>query len=154
MKDHIRDYSTEAFRFYAMNGKSSMAFKEKIYNEALESIKKREEAVKTGISRPTEQALIKAEQAVAERVSEIMDMEAVEMVLTEFRVKHKIEVIKSVELVYFTDADKELQMGDIKNRVIRASMEIPASERSVYMWLKKARDLFAYQRGLRIKKIS
>lgn len=153
MKDHIRDYATEAFRFYAKNGKSAEKFKQKIYIEALEEIKKRETSVKDGISKPTEKAIIAAEEAVSERISEILDMEAVDKVLAEFDVRRKV-INKAIEIVYFTDPDKELQSGDIKNRVVKASVEIHADERSIYRWLKKARELFAYQRGLRIKKTS
>lgn len=153
MKDHIRDYATEAFRFYARNGKSAEKYKQKIYFETLENIKKKEQGIKSGISKPTEQALIKAEEALIERMSEILDMEAVDKVLAEFEVKHK-DINKAIDIVYFIDPEGELELGDIKNRVLKASIEIPASERSIYLWLKKARELFAYQRGLRIKKIS
>ncbi|MCH5138920.1 hypothetical protein JMF89_17280 [Clostridiaceae bacterium UIB06] len=154
MKDHIRDYATDAFRFYAMNGKSAEKYKQKIYIETLESIKKKEETfIKSGISKPTEQAIIKADEAVVERMSEILDMEAVDKVLAEFDVRRKV-INRAIEIVYFTDADKELEAGDIKSRVTKASIEIHADERSVYRWLKQARELFAYQRGLRIKKTS
>lgn len=154
MKDHIRDYATEAFRFYALNGKSAEKYKQKIYIETLESIKKKEQGIKSGISKPTEQAIIKAEEALVERMSEILDMEAVDKVLAEFEARHKKYINKAIEIVYFTDPDEELEFGDIKNRVAKASVEIPASERSVYTWLKQARELFAFQRKLRIKKTS
>lgn len=153
MKDHIRDYATEAFRFYAKSGRSAEKYKQKIYIETLESIKKKEKIIKSGISKPTEQALIKAEEALVERMSEILDMEAVDKCLAEFDVKCKA-INKVIEIVYFTNADKELKAGDIKDRVTKASMEIHADERTIYRWLKKARELFAYQRGLRIKKTS
>lgn len=152
MKDYLRDYATAAFRFYAKNGMSAEKFKQKIYIEALDEIKKRETTVEDGISKPTEKALIAAEKAVNERISEILDMEAVDKVLAELEARHKKYIIKSIEVVYFKDTDKELKSGDIKNRVIKASNEIPASERSIYTWLKQARELFSYQRGLRINK--
>lgn len=154
MKDHIRDYATDAFKFYALNGKSAEKYKQKIYIEALESLKRKEENfIKSGISKPTEQAIIKADEAVVERMSEILDMEAVDKVLAEFEVRNKT-INKAIEIIYFTDAEKDLGLGDIKNRVIKASIELHADERSIYRWLKKARELFAYQRGLRIKKTS
>lgn len=152
MKDYLRDYATAAFRFYAKNGMSAEKFKQKIYFETLDEIKRKETYVKNGISKPTEEALIKAEKAVNERMSEILDMEAVDKVLAELEARHKIEVLKAIEVVYFKDSDKELELGDIKSRVVMASMSIPASERSVYSWLKQARELFSYQRGLRISK--
>lgn len=152
MKDYLRDYATAAFRFYAKNGMSAEKFKQKIYFETLDEMKKKETYVKSGISKPTEEALIKAEKAVNERISEILDMEAVDKVLAELEARHKVEVLKAIEIVYFKDSDKELELGDIKNRVVIASIDIPASERSVYSWLKQARELFSYQRGLRISK--
>jgi hypothetical protein len=92
---------------------------------------KQEQNIKSGISKPTEQAIIKAEEALVERMSEILDMEAVDKVLAEFDVRHKV-INKAIEIVYFTDADKELELGDIKNRVAKASIEIYADERSIY----------------------
>lgn len=154
MKDYLRDYATAAFRFYAQNGMSAEKYKQKLYIEALDEIKKKETQVKDGISKPTEHALIAAEKAVNERISEINDMEAVDKVLAELEARHKKYIIKAIEVVYFADVDKDLETGDIKNRVTRASIEIPASERSIYGWLKQARALFSYQRGLRIKKTS
>lgn len=153
MKDHIRDYATDAFRFYAENGKSAEKFKQKIYIEALDEIKKRETQVKDGISKPTEQALLAAEKAVNERISEILDMEAVDKVLAELEARHKNHIIKAIEIVYFKDANKQFTTGDIQDRVQVAAIEIPAGERSIYRWLKQARELFAYKRGLRIDKV-
>lgn len=153
MKDYLRDYATAAFRFYAKNGMSAEKFKRKIYIEALENIKKKESKAKNGISKPTEGALIAAEMSVNERISEVLDMEAVDKVLAELEARKKSYIIKAIEIVYFKDPDIELELGDIKNRVIKASHEIPASERSIYSWLKQARELFAYQRGLRIKSL-
>ncbi|AKN32397.1 hypothetical protein Ccar_16625 [Clostridium carboxidivorans P7] len=153
MKDYLRDYATAAFRFYAQNGMSAEKYKQKLYIEALDEIKKKETQVKDGISKPTEQALIAAEKAVNERISEINDMEAVDKVLAELEARHKKHIIKAIEIVYFKDADKEFTIGDIQDRVHVASTKIPAGERSIYRWLKQARELFSYQRGLRIYKV-
>jgi hypothetical protein len=151
LKDYLRDYATAAFRFYAKNGMSAEKFKQKIYIEAIEKIEQKEVSVKCGISKPTEEALIKAEKAVNERISEIQDMEAVDKVLAELEARRKKYIIKAIEIVYFKECDRELEIGDIKNRVIKASNEIPVSERNVYRWLKQARELFSYHRGLRLK---
>lgn len=151
MKDYLRDYATAAFRFYAKNGRSAEKYKEKIYNEALEEIKKREAKVKDGISKPTEAALMAAEAAVNEKIAEIMDMEAVEKVLADntYNFKHRY-IVRSIEMVYFKDCDKEITKGDIQHRITAVAQELYASERSVYYWLREARELFAYHRGLRI----
>lgn len=152
MKDYLRDYATAAFRFYAKNGKSAEKFKQRIYIEALDKIRKKEIRVRDGISKPTENALIKAEMAVNERISEILDMEAVDKTLAELEGRgRKRHIINALEIVYFKECQNELEVGDIKNRVIKASNEMFVSERNMYRWLKQARDLFSYHRGLRIK---
>lgn len=149
MKDYIRDYATAAFRFYAKSGMSAEKFKQKIYIEALEEHKKNEGG-SSGISKPTEAAIIVAEKAVNERIAEISDMEAVDKVIAQLEVKHRYDIIKAIQQVYFKDSDIELNIGDIQNRVHAAAINIPASERSIYRWLRQARELFSYERGLRI----
>lgn len=150
MKDYLRDYATAAFRFYAKNGKSADKYREEIYNQALEEIRKKETNVKDGISKPIEAAIMAAEKAVDEKIAEIKDMEAVEMVLAELKGTRRIFIVQAIEVVYFKDCNKDLSIGDIQDRVKAAAIELPASERSVYYWLKQARELFSYQRGLRI----
>lgn len=147
MKDYLRDYSTAAFRFYAANGRSADKFKQKIYLEALVEYKKGEGS--SGIAKPTEAAIMAAERAVNEKIAEINDMEAVDKVIAELEVKYRHDILKAIELVYFKDADKEFNIGDIQDRVHNAAISIPAGERSVYRWLRQARQLFAIERGLR-----
>lgn len=148
MKDYLRDYCTEAFRFYACNGMNADKYKQKIYDEALEQQKRLEG--KSGIGSPTEAAIIRAEAAVDEKLAEIKDMEAVEMTLAELHARAMPYIVQAIKIVYFQDAGKELEPGDISLRVHAAELYIPASERSVYYYLKKARILFAEHRGLRI----
>ena len=86
-KDHIRDYATEAFRFYAANGMNTEQFKDKIRQEALEEKRQREE--RSGNScggSPTEHELLYQEEKLQERISEILDVEAVEKTLEEYKV--------------------------------------------------------------------
>lgn len=160
MKNHIRDYATAAFIFYAANGRSAEGYKEMIYKKALEKQSKIEKC--SGVSKPTEAAIMRAEAAVNEKLAEIKDMEAVEKTLAELRacssfyenpsrlMKHeRTNIVMAIEIVYFTDAEKELQKGDIHNRVHKAVLEIPASEKTVYRWLGKARKIFAEKRELR-----
>ena len=89
MKDYLRDYATAAFRFYAMNGKSAEKYKQDIFDNALENIKKSEGGA--GISSPTESAVIAADRAVDEKIAEVRDMEAVELTLAELVVKRSEE---------------------------------------------------------------
>lgn len=150
MKDYLRDYCTEAFRFYACNGMSADKYKQKIYDEALEQQKRLEG--KSGIGSPTEAAIIRAEAAVDEKLAEIKDMEAVEMTLAELHARAMPYIVQAIKIVYFNDAGKELEPGDISLRVHAAELDIPASESSIYRYLRKARILFAEHRGLRIEK--
>lgn len=162
LKDYTRDYATAAFRFYAENGKSSEKYRKKIYDEALENMSKSEG--NTGVSKPTEAAIMAAEKAVNDKLAELKDMEAVELTLAELQAttsfsensirKSRCErrnIVQAIEIVYFKDPEKELEKGDIHNRVHTAELFIPASESSIYRWLKQARQLFSEKRGLRLK---
>lgn len=148
MKNHIRDYATEAFRFYAKNGMSADKYKQQIYDKALEEQKKNEG--KSGISKPTEAAIMRAEAAVNAKIAEIKDMEAVELTIKELEISMSCNMKKAIEIVYFADPDKKLEKGDIHNRVHFAEVNIPASEKTIYRWLGKARKIFAENRGLRV----
>lgn len=148
MKSHIRDYCTAAFRFYAQNGKSCEDYRQKIYDEAVLNCANRQS--QSGISRPTEAAIIRAEQEVENKFAEIKDMEAVEMTLAELSVSPRGKgIVEAIKMVYFADPEKELEKGDIYTRVQKAAIKIPAGERTVYNWLGTARKLFAEKRGLR-----
>jgi hypothetical protein len=146
LKDYLRDYATAAFRFYALNGKSAEEYKKKIYANALENITRREG--KVGISNPTEAAIMAAERAVNEKIAEVRDMEAVELTLADLKVRHRHDIIQAIDYVYFKNAQDQLE--DIKVNVLTAQINIPASERSIYYWLRQARQLFAIERGLRL----
>jgi hypothetical protein len=160
MKNHIRDYATAAFQFYAKEG-GAEKYKKKIYKEVIQEQLKREG--KGGISKPTEAMVMRAEKEVEDKLAEIRDLEAVEKTIAELSAHtfmgettiketsfDRVKIIKAIELVYFINAGKELEKGDIKDRVHKASLEIPASERQIYKWLSKARELFAEKRELRI----
>jgi len=154
LKDYLRDYCTAAFRFYALNGKSSEKYKAKIHDDALETIKRREIQTKGSGGSPTESMLIEAERMISDKMAEIKDMEAIETTLRQIAVMRFGQgelITKAVEFVYFKDPTKELIKGDIYNRVHMAEIFIPASESSIYRGLKKARDIFAIERGLRIE---
>jgi hypothetical protein len=84
---------------------------------------------------------------IQEYAAELEDLEAVEKVL----MICDSDVRKAVEMVYFFKPYEELEWGNIKKQVYYAEINIPASERQVYYWLKKARCMFAEERGLRLK---
>ena len=141
-KDHIRDYATEAFRFYAKSGG-----KEAYIKTLVDDINK---SKGTGICKPTESALVSKEKVIESRAAELADIEAVEKVLSILTKLSQGEYIKkSIELVYFKDCWKDITWGEITERIIKAEIEIPASRAQIYRWLRKARELFAEERGLR-----
>ena len=147
--DICRDYVTSAFRFYARNGKSTEKFKKKIYIEAIKSGMIRTGAKGSGISSPTEAVIVAAERAVNDKLAEINDMEAVEKTLAELFVLRKYETLQAVDIVYFKGCVEKNE--DIKRKVHIAELNIPASESSIYRWLKLARKIFANERGLRVE---
>lgn len=147
-KDNIRDYATEAFRFYAACGKLTMEqLKQKIYDDIYEQSRK--EYLRNGSGMPsdaTAYAVIAADEALQSMKAEFEDIIAVEKTMIRLPRDHK----KAVEMVYFEAADKPLQKGDISGRVCAASIAIHVDESSVYRYLAYARKIFAKERGLRL----
>ena len=78
------------------------------------------------------------------------DIVAAEKALDELERKCGRHAIQAVKIVYFTDCDKALRKGDIDMRVHKASINIPASESTIYRWLQQARYIFAKHRKLRL----
>ena len=155
MKDYLKDYATAAFRFYALNGKSAEKYKKQIYDDVIETIRQREVRVKGSGGSPTEAMLIEAENMISFKMAEIKDMESVEATIKQLEVMRFGQgrgIIQAIEFVYFKDANKEIIKGDIYNRVHHAELFIPASERSIYYWLRQAREIFSIERGLRVEK--
>lgn len=146
-KDNIRDYATEAFRFYAASGRlTTEELKRKIYDRIYEQSRK--EIIRSGSgmhSDATAYAVIAAEEAVNSMKAEFEDIIAVEKTLQLLRPPER----EAVEIVYFADADKPLRKGDISERAVKASLEIPADISMIYRYLRHARIIFAKERGLR-----
>jgi hypothetical protein len=147
--DYLRDYTTAAFKFYARNGKSTEKYKKKIYLDAIENGMIKSGLRSSGISSPTEAMIIAAEREVNNKLAEIQDMESVERTLAELFVLKRYDILQAVDIVYFKDCVEKNE--DIKAKVHQAEIFIPASERSIYRWLKIARNTFATERGLRIE---
>ncbi len=145
-KDAIRDYATEAFRFYAAIGKPSCdLLRAKYRAEALESYKKVTEKG-TGISKPTESALMYLEKELGKKEAELLDILAVEKVYN-----NAVDEVKEIiEIVYFDEPHKPLRKGDISARVCKASMHVYKAPSKVYAALKAIRIRFAEERGLRV----
>lgn len=145
IKDHIRDYATEAFRLYKIeNGLKG-------YAEKLKQLSQDREKASgcSGVSKPTEAQVIYLEKLIEERASEIADIQAVSDVLYMLTLEGKTEIIKAIEYVYFADADKPIAKGDIQDRVQQLELKEYINVRTTYRALKQARKLFAIERGLR-----
>ncbi len=148
-KTHYRDYATEAFRFLARE-RSAEAYRNKIWNEAIERQNQAEERVMAGLScGPTEGALMAAERAVDEVKAELADLEAAEWAAFTLGVVKGSEAIEALRIVYMTAPDLELAPGDIHDRTVAASQKLHVGEATIYRWLGFARKLFAKKRGLR-----
>ncbi len=149
-KDNIRDYATEAFRYYAACGmKNSEELKQLVKDRIYEQSKR--EIFRSGsgsYADNTACAVMKAEDEILDLQAEILDIIAVEKTMKQLAPGQR----KAVEIVYFTDAGKELEKGDISKRVNKAEIEIPASTITIYRWLKNARFIFSQERGLRIER--
>jgi len=147
-KSHIRDYATAAFQFYALVG-SRDKYKKIIWEQAIREQHKREG--RSGISKPSEAAVMRAETALEQVQAEIADLEAVERTIRmveKMRPGH--DIMHALAIVYMAEPHREPERGEISMRVHKAELWIPASEKTVYRWLAKARLLFAEERGLRI----
>ena len=148
-KDFIKDYATEAFRFYKSVG-GIQTYKDKLWNDALAN-RQRSGERGSGISNPTEADIMRAQKAIDDAYAAVADLEAVEQTLDIIaRLDNGLYIRRALEIVYFAEADKPLVRGDIYTRVHKAEINIPASERSVYYYLSQARKIFAIERGLRI----
>jgi len=146
-KDHIRDYATEAFRYYAFLGKPHKEdLEKKYYQEALEEYERKQRLGGTGISKPTEQAIMYAEGILRQKQAELWDILAVEKTLAQLHIWER----QAVEIVYFPHAQRDMKKGEIEGRVQQAVIHIPAGRATVFRYLKKARNIFAYERGLRL----
>lgn len=148
MKSHTRDYATAAFRFYALVG-GWERYKKKIWDEAVERQHKLE-GVKDRISCPTEAAITRAEDAVDAAAAELKDLEAVEKTIIQLeRMWNGNDIVKVLKMVYMTEPQRDPERGEISERVHKAELNIPASEKTIYRWLSTARRIFAQERGLR-----
>lgn len=142
IKDYLRDYSTAAFNLYGKVG--NVENYKKILLEEIEEIKYNSGS---GISKPTEAALMRAEEQLSSKIATIKDLEAVEKTLNELKARNK-EMYNVVMDVYVKNTFKK---GSIENTVLRVASDNFLCRATVYNYLKTARRIFAYTRGLRIE---
>ena len=151
-KDNIRDYATAAFQFYALYGSYGEYKRVKMQAIYEEMAKKEKIKTKNGgsVFSPTEAQVQRAEEAFEQCQAEAEDVKAVERVLyiiSQDPAGWDIE--ECVKAVYFKDADKLLEKGDIQARVDGLVDSYGISDRQVYRCLAKARRIFAFERNLR-----
>lgn len=146
-KDHARDYATAAFSLYAKEGRPD---EEKILKEILDTYNadKSEDKVQRGLPNPTQAAILLAEKRFEERRGKYNDLMAAHRTM-DLLVRAGGGRLQAVRMVYLSSPDTIFERGEISARVVKASLEIPASERQVYRWLKEAREWFCIERGLR-----
>lgn len=144
-KDHIRDYATEAFRYYASLGRPTYEeLKKFYYKKAMDEYVKGHERGSL-VSKPTENQIIYAENRLQEKMAELQDILAVERTLKQL---HDFET-EAIETVYFVNPSKPIKKNEISERVLSCSNDLYCDVRSIYRYLSKARMIFAYERGLR-----
>jgi len=151
-KDNIRDYATAAFRFYALYG-SYEKYKQAKMRAIFEEMAKQEKIkVKSGgsVFSPTEAQLTRAEEKFEQCQAEAEDVKAVERALYIIsRDPAGWDIRDCIEAVYFKDADKPMEKGDIQSRVDGLVEKLYISDRQIYRYLAKARRTFAFERNLR-----
>jgi hypothetical protein len=135
-KDITRDYASDAFCFAAdLNYPTYEQLYKRIYDDA----------VKSQIFRNPKDSIAYAENQIAVNTPALCDIMAVNKVFETLEIGGREYIIKAIKGVYYYPIHK----GDISMRVHKLSLSIPASEATVYRYLKQARQLFSALRGLR-----
>ena len=147
VKSNYRDYAVSAFRFFAEVG-SSRAYRETILADVAQT--SADGPTAKGYGSPTEAQVMRGEAALDNARAELADLEAVERTLDRIdRMPEAVIARKVLRMVYLDRPGEELEPGDVSDRIIKAALAVPTSDRTVYRLLAKARRFFAEERGLR-----
>lgn len=93
---------------------------------------------------------MRAEAALDSARADLADLEAVERTLDRIdRLPEAVTTRKVLRMVYMDRPREPMEPGDVSQRIVRASLAVPTSERTVHRLLAKARRVFAEERGLR-----
>lgn len=140
-KDHVRDYTAAAFRFWAYHGCPT-------YEDAVGQIRRR--ALRKACDHDSINALAYAEAEVEKAYAGLCDISACSQTFkTLTETGHEL-ICEAVRAVYMVEPWRTPKRGEISCRVVAFAYEAPLSERQVYTYLRHARDLFALARGLRV----
>lgn len=94
----------------------------------------------------------KADAAVTTSKPIIADINAVNATFSNLTDRNREYIIQAVKAVYFLyEGDVKIPNKIIKGRALAFAMSYPADVSTVYRWLKEARALCAYYRGLTIQ---
>lgn len=138
-----RDEATHAFVRYASLGKPTREEYER---------RIREDCYRRLATMNPQFIVNKANAEVSTREPLLKDIDAVNYVINTLIEQKKEYIIDAMKAVYFADTTGKLSSGTIKYRVRRFAIDYPASERTVYRWLKAARLLYAIAKGIDIGK--
>lgn len=149
--DNIRDYATAAFVKYSRLGCPTRAERE-------EQI--RNEIHKRHAEKDPKYVVTLAEIELQRMKGHLEDIEAVNRTFEMLygysadnpgkSTQNGPDIAKAVKGVYFAFGSEKLTRKMITLRVRAHAMSVPVDERTVYRWLKYARELFAVIRGLDI----
>lgn len=139
-KDNVRDYATEAFRYWASVGCPT-------YDEAVARIKKRALEKAKGQSAEIKAAFVSA--CIDQRQGALADIKACDECFCYLRAHGKECVCSAVREIYMAFSRKRLARGELSGRVVRFAMDNFYGERTVYKFLDEACERFAGYRGLR-----
>lgn len=139
-KDHVRDYATAAYRYWASVGCPT-------YDEAIERIKKRAQKIAKDQSLEIVAAFVDA--CMEKREGVLLDIKACDEAFSYFRSHGKECICSAVQNVYMAFPKKRLARGELSGRVVRFGMDNYYSESQVYRFLEEACSKFAENRGLR-----
>lgn len=139
LKEWYRDYATHAYMRYSTLGYPTRAtLEEKIRAD----VNRRLAFEEPGF------IVVKADAAVLEHEGLLRDIDAIGRVFAQLHRENREHIADAIREVYFLGAGGKAKRGTITARVRRFAYEYPASERTVYNWLKTARMMFAKERGL------
>lgn len=140
IKSYIRDYAISAFIFYSINNKSLDSYKDKLYLNTLDELK--------SINIPFRSSFY--DNKLKSHKSEINDLSSVDNTVSQLQDMGRYDILRCLDIVYFSIKSEQISKRLISCNVTKASIELFLSERTVYNYLNKAIDMFAYHRGLRV----
>lgn len=148
--DNIRDYATSAFAKYSRFGCPTREEREQQI---------RDEIYKRHQNKDPKHVVTLADNEINRRKGQLEDIDAInkmfDMLYDQSHItsvskgtRNGIDIANAVKAVYFAFGSEKLTRKMITLRVRAHAMSVPVDERTVYRWLKFARELFAVIRGL------